>query len=330
MGLEHILAVQAVGDALGVPYESKPPTSDPELAMSGGGLGNYPPGEYSDDTQMAVALARAATLADLRTEAGLGVVAEQFAHWVRSNPPDIGIQTAAATRGRRSKNGVLAGMRDAALGYHQRHPRTSAGNGALMRTAVLAALPHTREQIAAVAAAVASITHADPRCAQSCVLWTEAVRLAGTTGELDVAAGLDLLDGDSAAQWEEWIDQSHSPGSSDGGGYTVTCLQRAWWSVSSTDSTPAALETVIRMGGDTDTVAAVTGGLCGALRGLSGIPDRWLTVHGWPDMDLGRLIELNQQVASNRSAAPTVRPGRGASKLFARLGRGPRHATPSR
>lgn len=50
----------ACGDALGVPYEFGAPLSGnrtPE--MVGGGLGPYAPGEYSDDTQMAVCIAEA-------------------------------------------------------------------------------------------------------------------------------------------------------------------------------------------------------------------------------------------------------------------------------
>lgn len=310
---EHILAAQAIGDALGVPYEGRPPTPDIDLVMSGGGLGDYEPAEYSDDTQMAVAIARAGLRADLRTEAGLAAVAEEFVTWVLSNPPDIGVQTAAATRGRhQNPDSVLAGMRSAALEYRQRHPSTSAGNGALMRTSVLGALPYSRDEIAGVAASIAAITHPDPLCVQSCVLWAEAVRLAASTGELDLTAGLDLLEPDARDAWAHRIATAHAPESTDGGGFTVTCLQRAWWAVSSTQTTPEALEMVVRGGGDTDTVAAVAGGLCGALRGLADIPADWLDVHGWPDLDLDGLVDLNRRLAEPLArqedcAAPPVR-----------------------
>ncbi len=50
-----VLLGQACGDALGVPYEFRTPPGPGELAeMKGGGLGPYAPGEWSDDTQMAV------------------------------------------------------------------------------------------------------------------------------------------------------------------------------------------------------------------------------------------------------------------------------------
>ena len=53
-----VLVGQAIGDALGVPYEFGTARLDAETGpqMIGGGLGNYAPGEWSDDTQMAEAL----------------------------------------------------------------------------------------------------------------------------------------------------------------------------------------------------------------------------------------------------------------------------------
>ena len=62
--------------------------------MIGGGLGNFAPGEWTDDTSMTVAIAEvAATGVDLRTPAGLDAVAAGFVRWYDSQPADIGIQT---------------------------------------------------------------------------------------------------------------------------------------------------------------------------------------------------------------------------------------------
>ena len=95
-----VLLGGAVGDALGVPYEFATPPGPTELAeMKGGGLGNFAPGEWSDDTSMAVAIAEvAATGADLTTEAALDEIARGFLRWFDSGPPDIGIQTSAVLR----------------------------------------------------------------------------------------------------------------------------------------------------------------------------------------------------------------------------------------
>ncbi|HRA27337.1 ADP-ribosylglycohydrolase family protein, partial [Ornithinibacter sp.] len=90
-----VLLAQAVGDALGVPYEfATPPPGEPE--MIGGGLGDLAPGEWSDDTQMSVCIARvAATGADLTSTTALDAVAAAFEGWLTGGASDVGIQTRA-------------------------------------------------------------------------------------------------------------------------------------------------------------------------------------------------------------------------------------------
>src|SRR4051794_28676843 len=90
-----VLLTSAAGDALGVPYEFGHPPGAAELAeMKGGGLGNFAPGEWSDDTSMAVAIAQvAATGADLTSRDALDAIASGFLRWHNDGPPDIGIQT---------------------------------------------------------------------------------------------------------------------------------------------------------------------------------------------------------------------------------------------
>ncbi len=149
-----VLLGGAVGDALGVPYEFASAPGPTELAeMTGGGLGNFAPGEWSDDTSMAVAIAEvAATGADLTSDAALDEIARGFLRWHASGPPDIGIQTAAvlgqaAAEVERGGSPGEALRREAQV-YAAANPR-SAGNGALMRTAPVA-LAHLddRDQLA--------------------------------------------------------------------------------------------------------------------------------------------------------------------------------------
>jgi len=102
-----VLLASAAGDALGAGYEFGSARCDGTLAMIGGGLGEFAPGEWTDDTAQAVAIARvAATGADLRTPEALTQVAQGFANWFSAHPPDVGIQTSqvlslAGPRGRR-------------------------------------------------------------------------------------------------------------------------------------------------------------------------------------------------------------------------------------
>ncbi|PWJ46852.1 ADP-ribosylglycohydrolase [Quadrisphaera granulorum] len=103
-----VLLGQAVGDALGVPYEFVPEHRLPHLGdatdgraeMLGGGLGDYAPGEYSDDTQMAVIIAEVSSRGlDLTSAEALDEIADGFIAWAADGPADIGIQTATVLRG---------------------------------------------------------------------------------------------------------------------------------------------------------------------------------------------------------------------------------------
>ncbi len=86
-----VLLAGAAGDALGVPYEDGVRQLDAAPQMLGGGLGRIAPGQWSDDTEMACAIALVgATGADLRTESALDAVAAQFCRWYADGPPDAG------------------------------------------------------------------------------------------------------------------------------------------------------------------------------------------------------------------------------------------------
>ncbi len=302
----NVLLVSAMGDALGVPYESMPPTTDDQLVMSGGGLGNFAPAEYSDDTSMAVAIALAAADHDLRTDDGLRAVAGQFLSWLASEPGDVGIQTRHVLHHARRSGDPLAGMRDAAAGWTERNRNGSAGNGALMRTAILGVLPYGRDEIAAVTADVAALTHPDRDAVASCILWTEAVRLAWTENRLDILSGLDLLGPGERDRWTGIIRDAQAAPPSSGYGWTVRCLQAAWWAATSAPDTVGALEHAVRLGDDTDTVAATVGGLLGALsRDVGDLPSGWFAVHGWPALDASGLVDLAGRVARGPTLAGT-------------------------
>ncbi|MGC4935976.1 ADP-ribosylglycohydrolase family protein [Gordonia sp. DT30] len=303
----------AVGDALGVPYEFARRLGPAEIPeMVGGGLGSYQPGEWSDDTTMAVAIAQAvADGHDLTSDAGLDAVARGFLRWYTDFdgiPPDIGNQTRAvlaATSRRLDADpdaSVGAVMREEALVYAAENPR-SAGNGALMRTAPVAvAHLDSRDVLADAARAVAGLTHADALAGDSCVVWCEAIRVAITDERLDVRAGLDLLPAARRDQWSAWLDDAatQDPGRFSANGFTVTALQAATAAVLQTpigDDPSAHLEqalyAAIRIGHDTDTIAAIAGGLLGARWGARAIADEYRdAVHGWPFVD-GRATDAD-------------------------------------
>ncbi|MFT4126780.1 MAG: ADP-ribosylglycohydrolase family protein [Gordonia sp. (in: high G+C Gram-positive bacteria)] len=291
----------AVGDALGVPYEFGRPLRDDEFPeMIGGGLGDYAPGEWSDDTSMAMAITEvAATGVRLTSDDALDAVAAGFLRWYTDfdgNPPDIGNQTRAVLRAthRRTRREpdarVGALMREESAIFAAAHPH-SAGNGALMRTAPVA-LAHLddRDGLARAARAIAALTHADPLAGDSCVLWSEAIRVAIIDGRIDLLGGLDLLPAERREQWHAWLDAAATehPKSFHPNGYTVTALQAAAASILQTPAhpdgrhAPQALAAAIRIGDDTDTVAAIAGGLLGAAWGPGPLLAYRDQVHGWP------------------------------------------------
>jgi ADP-ribosylglycohydrolase len=311
-----VLLGQAIGDALGVPYEhghARTPAPG-EARMAGGGLGHYQPGEYSDDTQMAVCIAEvAATGADLASAAGIDAVAQRFADWADGGSTDIGILTSTVVRGSRLGQGS-AGERMNAAAAAAAQSGNNAGNGALMRTGIVGLTRLTdRRATAAAARAMASLTHAAPVNGESAVLWSEAVRVTVVEGRLDARAGLDLLEPERADFWAGKIDEAEAkpPASFHRNGYTVTALQAAWSAIhhtrhiASPDRFEAALQLAVSIGHDTDTVAAIAGALLGAYYGVPGIPgDLARRVHGWPGLNRRDLMRL---------ALDTAREGHTAS-----------------
>jgi ADP-ribosylglycohydrolase len=300
----------AVGDALGVPYEFGSAPLGPEgPRMIGGGLGDFAPGEWSDDTAMLWCIAEvAATGAKLRSDDALDRIAQNFRQWYDSGPPDLGMQTSAVL----SAAGSEPTAATATATAHHLHLRTgrTAGNGSLMRTAPVA-LAHLDDPAAIAQAArqVSGLTHYDPRAQDACVLWCLAIRRAVLDGELDLRSGLEHLPESSRDEWARVIDEAESsePGVFVDNGYVVTALQAAWSAIVHTvpdpdRHLPDALCAAISIGVDTDTVAAIAGALLGARWGASSIPAGWReAVHGYPGITGEQLVALALSTVEPRS-----------------------------
>ncbi|GAB4011472.1 ADP-ribosylglycohydrolase family protein [Nocardioides ultimimeridianus] len=280
----------ACGDALGAGYEFGVATPGPEgPRMIGGGLGGFAPGEWTDDTSMAVVIAEvAATGADLREPAALDAIARGFRRWYDGGPADIGIQTSQVLEaGGPAPSGV--GLAAAARAVHERNGR-SGGNGSLMRTGPVA-LAHLDdpEALVSAATAVSALTHHDPQAGEACALWCLAIRHAVLTGETDVRAGLHALPAAARDFWELRLREAESqePATFRPNGYVVTALQAAWSAIHHTPGSGLvdSLSTAILIGDDTDTVAAIAGSLLGARWGAGAVPEDWRDMlHGWPGL----------------------------------------------
>jgi len=317
-----VLRGLAAGDALGAGYEFKPAFSAQEpVGMIGGGLGDFAPGEWTDDTSMAVVIARALAAAQGHfTEQAADAMVRDWYLWAQT-APDVGAQTSAVLRmahqlageARDEQPDSLPGALHARRAAEQVHQRTgrSGGNGSLMRTApvALATLRRPARDTFEMALAVSALTHFDPEAGEACGLWSVAIRHAVLTGELDVRAGLGLLDAPRAALWEERIAAAEAAQTRDfaQNGWVVQAFQSAWCAIATT-RTPgpaghlvAALETAVRGGQDTDTVAAIAGSLIGAALGSCAIPARWQQMlQGWPGLAADDLDRLALKLAAGR------------------------------
>lgn len=296
-----VLVTTAVGDALGAGYEFGPaiPSSMP-IIMKGGGPFGFTPAEWTDDTSMAIIIAT--SLLDA-LEAGhspagarsLASMVTGWQHWA-ADSKDVGAQTSSVlhraallmTEG----SAPAAAACVAARAHHEATGR-SAGNGSLMRTAPLALVfVNSEADLWDAAAAVSTLTHYELDATEACQLWTAAIRHAVLTGEVNARVGLSWLTDERAELWRSRIAvaEDSQPCDFTSNGWVVEAFQGAWSAIFHAvagngvgpESLRLTLENAVRGGNDTDTVAAIAGGLIGAAAGYSAIPAEWRRkLHGW-------------------------------------------------
>jgi ADP-ribosyl-[dinitrogen reductase] hydrolase len=307
--VEGVLLSAAVGDALGAPYEFGP-ARGPELdvAMVGGGI--WEPGEWTDDTSMAIAIAEvAATGADLRDASAQDAIVARWRKWSLT-AKDVGIQTGSVLRAATRDGHITAECaRAESAKLHARTGR-SAGNGSLMRTAPVAlAYLDDGEAMVAAARAISELTHYDDDAGDACVLWCAAIRHAVLSGQLDVRIGLRHLKSERQDIWLNRLAEAESsrPADFSNNGWVVEAFQAAWCAIANTpvptddpaagvfraDHLRSALDAAVRSGNDTDTVASIAGALLGAAYGASAVPLEWrVLLHGWPGITAHDLVGL--------------------------------------
>jgi ADP-ribosyl-[dinitrogen reductase] hydrolase len=274
----------AVGDALGAPFEFQPAGRFSERfpepvvggigEMIGGGGFAWAPGEFTDDTQMAIVQAESLLARDGVDGADLF---ERFRLWA-GDANDVGNQTRAV---------LTSGepWQRAAADHFCRNRRSGAGNGSLMRstpTAVRFATA-TADETVEIARTTSAITHGDPAAGWGTALHHLMIRAAlfGDDPFAALEAGLRRLP-DDQARYRRIVAADWTPDDPEVPNGTVWgCLATAVWAVRRHDTFAEAVTAAIDVGGDTDTVAAVAGGLAGAIHGIQAIPSRWTTyLHG--------------------------------------------------
>ena len=272
------LVGSAVGDALGAPFEFDRPGlyrdtyPAPVLTgigeMRGGGCFGWKPAEFTDDTQMAVALAESLIA---RNGFDPDDLWQRWRIWARS-AKDVGVQTRMALA---EKSHVGAAER-----VHMRRGQ-SAGNGSVMRNTPIAlwAAEESLESLIALAGKQASLTHHDPHNSYGAAIHAAMIR-AGIRGEdvFDaIETVLDILPAAARERWSPLLAPEWQPDTSVANGTAWGCLAEAVWSVRNAATFEEAIVNAVDLGRDADTVACVAGGIAGARWGVQSIPSRWTT-----------------------------------------------------
>lgn len=253
----------AAGDAVGTTLEfsvrdSRPPIHD----MVGGGPFSLEPGEWTDDTSMALCLADSLIANTGRVEPAhlLACFVNWWRHGLNSVTGvcfDIGKATFVALDAF-ERNGTLE---------NNANPEYQA-NGSIMRLAPVALCARSRSEAVTLALAQGRTTHAAPVpqrcCGQLAAFLWDMIETGRMPGHLSAAAGRPR---------EDIVSTGHAPAT----------LDAACWCVATTGDFSSAVLKAANLGDDADTVGAVTGQLAGALYGLSGIPADWLERLAWLD-----------------------------------------------
>lgn len=239
----------AVGDALGVPYEFQGRDTFICEGMTGGGTWGQPKGTWSDDTSM--------TLATIQSICDCGYIdtddmRRKFLEWYKigrfscdGTVFDIGSTTARALiqgRGIDTPN--------------------SAGNGSLMRILPLAFVP---DLLPSQVIAVSSITHANRLCIDACL------QVVGLAQNL-----LEFKDTSTKVRLARGVSPRRARHAVYSGGFVGDTMKAAFYCLKETETYRDAVLMAVHLGGDTDTTAAVTGGLAGIIYGYESIPSEWI------------------------------------------------------
>jgi ADP-ribosylglycohydrolase len=276
-----------VGDALGVPVEftiRDQRVKSPVTKMLGYGTWNQPPGTWSDDSSLTFCLAES-----LCRGYSLETIADSFWRWYKSaywtargQVFDIGGTTHEAIM--RLKQGVIPNQAGGKV-------ENSNGNGSLMRILPMAYCHKTLTfgDLILRVHDVSAITHAHARSRMACGIYISiaVALLEGADPQAAYLQGLDkvqiiysdpefllekphfgrVLSGEIA---QIPIEEIRSDG------YVIDTLEASLWCLLNSLSYSEAVLKAVNLGGDTDTTAAVTGGLAGIYYGAENIPSEWI------------------------------------------------------
>jgi ADP-ribosyl-[dinitrogen reductase] hydrolase len=217
---------------------------------------------------------------------------EFFRAWYKE-AVDVGINTGRVLR--------QTSHQGAAEAAHRAHGQ-SASNGSIMRIAPVGVFGVRLGRAGTICLAIeqSDVTHFDRAAATGAAIVAEVIRRCIVTGDFDAALGEETFvavahelgaEGETlVGPYRELLSPKFNPytyeGHSNGSAWVATA--QAVWAIRTTTNFHDAIVAAIELGGDTDTVAAITGAMAGAVYGIQGIPVRWTThVHGYLTLPTG-------------------------------------------
>lgn len=271
----------AVGDALGMPLEFMPPgTFTPITGLIGGGRFNLSPGQWTDDTSMALCLAESLIHC---TEFSPADQMDRYARWYKEGYLsstgtcfDIGNTVRTALDSYIRTGQPVAGSKNS----------RTAGNGSIMRLAPVPLRYAANPRLAISLAADSSrTTHAAAETVDGC-RYLAALIIGALLGQNKVTLLTNhyspLLEGWSRPLSTKIADiaagsyKSKNPPAIRGTGYVVDSLEAALWAFYHSNNFAQGALLAVNLGGDADTTGAVYGQLAGAYYGANDIPAVWL------------------------------------------------------
>lgn len=247
-----------VGDALGVPFEFKERGTFHCSDMIGNGTHKQPIGTWSDDTSMSLATCdsikniKCVDCDDIRKRFEKWLFNEQYTPFGKVF--DCGFTCSEAIYNKKGFDDIK-----------------SNGNGSLMRILPLAFIPNISDN---EIKSVSAITHAHNISKEACVIY---VRIAqGLIKGMKLSKIIPkLVDNESIYKRLIMMD-SILEDEIKSTGYVVDTLEASIWCILHTDNYKDCVLKAVNLGGDTDTIAAVAGGLAGIIYGYEDIPIKWI------------------------------------------------------
>ena len=282
----------AVADALGVPVEfmsREEIALDPVTDMRGWGTYMQPPGTWSDDTGMMLA-----TMDSLIGGYDPENIMQKFVHWSHGEYWPYGKVFDMGNTTNTAIGRYVTGVPALACGLSSEN---SLGNGSLMRILPLSVYLFAKygtalcrhEQGMKVIHQVSKLTHAHPRAFIACGIYLSIAMQLMAGLSIHEAAHKGLLEAAGYYLNQSYADQlNHYTRLADlqsfcqlpleqirSTGYVVDTLEAALYCLLTTSSYKECVLKAVNLGSDTDTVAAVAGGLAGMAYGIKGIPAAW-------------------------------------------------------